>query len=179
MEMWAQRIKQLLDEGRHRGLTQTGLARACGRSQPSLSQWFNDSGSKASTQMILGDNLVAAAKYLGTTPEWIMTGEGARPTSQPVRLAVSNIAETAKILRKILERRGEKLDMERDAELFSEVYALLDKLPSNPSQDATVDFTATVIDLVSKRLERSNGRDAGRQDRGSAGEPAGRKAGAA
>lgn len=179
MEIWAQRIKQLLDEGRSRGLTQTGLARACGRSQPSLSQWFNDSESKPSTQMIMGDNLVAAARYLGTTPEWIMTGETSRATSQPVRLAVSTIAETAKILRKILERRGERLDMERDADLFSEVYALLDKLPSNPSQEATVDFTATVIDLVARRLERSNGRDSGRSDRGPSREQAGRKAGAA
>lgn len=179
MEPWAQRIKKLLDEGRSRGLTQTGLARACGRSQPSLSQWFNDSESKASTQMIMGDNLVAAARYLGTTPEWIITGDDSRRGSQPVRLTVSTISETAKILRKIFERRGEKLDLERDADLFSEVYTLLDKMPSNPSQDATVDFTATVIDLVARRLEREDGRGTGKPHSGSTGKQADRKAGAA
>lgn len=159
----------MLDEGRSRGLTQTGLAKACGRSQPSLSQWFNDSESKPATQMILGDNLVAAARYLGTTPEWIMTGSESRrnegQASQSVRLSASTIAETAKILRTVFERHGVDFDPVEDADLFAEVYTLLDKMPSNPSQGATVGFTATVIDLVAKRLERGDGRGTGKPDR--------------
>lgn len=88
MEPWAQRIKQLLEAGRPNGLTQSGLAKACGRQQPSLSQWFNDSESKQATKMIMGDNLLAAAKYLGTTPEWIIYGKGspsARECDVPAR----------------------------------------------------------------------------------------------
>lgn len=177
MEPWAKRIKQLLDEGRSRGLTQTGLAKACGRSQPSLSQWFNDSESKPATQMILGDNLVAAARYLGVTPEWIMTGSDSRvtgiPDSQPERLSATTIAETAKILGTVFGRQGVEFDPVEDADLFAEVYTLLDSMPSNPSQEETVGFTATVIDLVAKRLERSRGREASRYDRKSAGRKAG------
>lgn len=82
MEPWAQRIKQLLEAGRSKGLTQSGLAKACGRQQPSLSQWFNDSESKQATKMIMGDNLLAAAKYLGTTPDWIIYGKGSPSASE-------------------------------------------------------------------------------------------------
>lgn len=183
MEPWAERIEAVLREGRARGLTKTGLAKACGKAQPSISQWFNDNDSKPATQMIMADNLIAAARYLGVTPEWIMTGADwfnrSAEASQPVRIEVSKITETAKILGRLFERRGARFDIEEDADIFSEVYALLDQMPSNPSQDATVEFTATVIDLVAKRLERGDGRRSGRPDRELAGKQTGRKAGAA
>lgn len=183
MEPWAERIEAVLREGRARGLTKTGLAKACGKAQPSISQWFNDNESKPATQMIMADNLIAAARYLGVTPEWIMTGSdwfnrGAE-ASQPVRMDVSKIAETAKILRTVFERRGVAFDPVEDADVFAEVYTLLDQMPVNPSQEANVAFTATVIDLVAKRLERGDGRGEGKQDRGSAGKQVVRKVGAA
>lgn len=43
--------------------------------------------------MISGDNLVAAAAYLNTTPEWIMTGHGPLAASQSVRLTGSMILD--------------------------------------------------------------------------------------
>jgi transcriptional regulator with XRE-family HTH domain len=104
MEPWAKRIKELLDAGRSRGLTQSGLAKACGRQQPSLSQWFNDSESKQATKMIMGDNLLAAAKYLGTTPEWIIYGKASPAVPQETALRqedaalVDRIRETVKLI---------------------------------------------------------------------------------
>ncbi|WP_440984938.1 helix-turn-helix domain-containing protein [Xanthomonas sontii] len=165
MAPWAQRIQQLLIEGKSRGLTQTGLAKACGRSQPSVSQWFNDNDTKQSTQMILGDNLLAAAKYLGTTPEWIINGVNPSCNSQKVRLDANTIAETAKILRVVLGRRGIEFNLEIDSELFTEVYGLLESMPRNRSQEQTMVVTDMVIDLVAKRLERENGRTTSKPDR--------------
>ena len=39
-----------------KGLNLQGLAKACGKSQPSVWQWFNDSDSKPATRMIMADN---------------------------------------------------------------------------------------------------------------------------
>lgn len=58
-----------------KGLNVPGLAKACGKTQPTVWQWFNDSDSKPSTKMIMADNAVAAARYLGTSVEYLMTGE--------------------------------------------------------------------------------------------------------
>ena len=82
MEKWAERIKSLLDADKR--LTQSGLAEACGIKQPSVSQWFG-SKDKKPTEMIRGDNLLAAARYLNTSPEWIITGRKP-PQSQVLEL---------------------------------------------------------------------------------------------
>ena len=54
-------------------ITKAGLARACGIKQPSVSDWFN-----GQTATIEGQNLIAAAAYLGVSPEWLATGKGQR-----------------------------------------------------------------------------------------------------
>lgn len=82
MSPWASRIQSLLDAGAANGLSVPDLARACGVKQPSVWQWFNDTDKKQATKMISGDNLVAAASYLNTTAEWIMTGKGPSAASQ-------------------------------------------------------------------------------------------------
>lgn len=159
MEKWAERIKQLLDAGKPR-LTQLGLAKACGRSQPSISQWFNDSDSKPATTMIMGDNLVAAAEYLGTTPEWIMTGKGpAGRVSQSGRLDPVNVSITITALLVVLRRRDKSasLDLQDpiDAELFCQAYAELEKLEGTPGSDVAAG--AVIADLAAIREERRNG----------------------
>ncbi|UNK43439.1 helix-turn-helix domain-containing protein [Luteimonas sp. S4-F44] len=99
MQPWAKRIKEKLDAGKPHGLSQLGLAKACGKSQPSINQWFNDTDSKPATAMIMADNLMAAAKYLRVSPMWIMTGQSDQ--SQPKRLnadiirAAARLAETS------------------------------------------------------------------------------------
>jgi len=89
MEKWAERI---LEQMAAKDLNVPGLAKACGRSQPSVWQWFNDSDSKPATKMIMADNAVAAARYLGTTVEYLMTGHGLEQgSSQPVGLDVERL----------------------------------------------------------------------------------------
>ena len=86
METWAKRILAKLESDP--ALDKPGLARACGIKPPSVFQWFSDTDSKPATKMIAGDNLVAAARYLGMTAEEIMTGA----PSQPARLAADRLA---------------------------------------------------------------------------------------
>lgn len=53
------------------GATKAGLARACGVSKPAVSAWFS-----GAAQAMTGDNLLAAAKYLGIRPDWLASGRG-------------------------------------------------------------------------------------------------------
>lgn len=86
MEKWAERILRKMESTP--GLDKAGLARACGIKPPSVFQWFSDTDSKPATRMIAGDNLVAAARYLGMTADEIMTGA----QSQPARLDADRLA---------------------------------------------------------------------------------------
>jgi len=49
--------------------SKAGLARACAVSKPAVTGWFQGGG-------LDGVNLIPAAKYLGVTPEWLVTGRG-------------------------------------------------------------------------------------------------------
>lgn len=58
--------------GRKSGLTQAGLARACGGiARSSVNAWV-----KGGTESIDGKFLTSAARYLGVDPHWLATGEG-------------------------------------------------------------------------------------------------------
>lgn len=52
-------------------ITGLALAKACGVSQPSVSDWLN-----GSTKSIDGVNLIAAAEFLRVNPKWLATGLG-------------------------------------------------------------------------------------------------------
>lgn len=85
---WAERIFSRLEElGRDK--TQAGLARACGIDKVSVSNW---KGKGTATKMISGDNLIAAAEYLETTAEWIMTGRRPSIMSQLSRFDMERLA---------------------------------------------------------------------------------------
>lgn len=123
MQDWAKRIKSRLDAGKADGLSQVGLAKACKKSQPSINQWFNDADSKPATVMIMADNLMAAAKYLGTSPTWIMTGK--EDLSHLQRLTSSTIAATIKRMKEATGLvEGESISIESDLELFAELLRL-------------------------------------------------------
>ncbi len=53
-------------------LTQSGVARACGISRASVNAWVS-----GKTESIDGKYLTTAASYLGVSPHWLATGEGA------------------------------------------------------------------------------------------------------
>ncbi len=63
------RINAALSVGK--GLTQAGLARACGISRASVNAWVN-----GKTDSIDGKYLTTAAAYLGVSAHWLSTGEG-------------------------------------------------------------------------------------------------------
>ena len=68
-------------------LTQSGMARACGISRASVNAWVS-----GKTESIDGKYLTTAASYLGVSPHWLATGEGAMQAdagSAPVAIAPS------------------------------------------------------------------------------------------
>ncbi len=68
-------------------LTQSGMARACGISRASVNAWVS-----GKTESIDGKYLTTAASYLGVSPHWLATGEGAMQAdagSAPVATAPS------------------------------------------------------------------------------------------
>lgn len=67
MSALIERLTQCLGDG----LTQAGLARACGIKGASVSAWMS-----GKTKKIEGANLLRAAKYLDVNPEWLATGSG-------------------------------------------------------------------------------------------------------
>lgn len=86
MSEWGERIGRRMSE---LGMSQTDLANACGIKPPSVNNWLS-----GETKMIGGENLVAVARALSTSPEWIMTGKGdAHRQSQPARLDQQMMAE--------------------------------------------------------------------------------------
>ena len=69
-------------------LTQSGMARACGISRASVNAWVS-----GKTESIDGKYLTTAASYLGVSPHWLATGEGAMQAgagSAPVAIDLDN-----------------------------------------------------------------------------------------
>lgn len=121
MEPWAQRIQRRMTE---LGLKQTDLARACGLKDSSISGWFGKASKP--TRMIGGDNLVAVARYLRTTPEWIITGKGspdAQPShSQSARLDARTFHIVARAMQDAYDELGIALNIKDRADLFMDMY---------------------------------------------------------
>jgi transcriptional regulator with XRE-family HTH domain len=139
MEPWAHRIYSRMAE---LGRNQSELAKACGIKEPSVSGWFGK-GSRP-TRMISGDNLVSVAKFLGLTPEWIITGKGKKSASdqgsQSVRLDPLMIAETHRALREVYEEEGRVYRIEAEPARFMRVYELRASMSNTPSQEEWVQF---------------------------------------
>lgn len=158
MEPWARRILSRLDELRDGGASEADLARHCKISRASVSGWFGK-GTKV-TRMISGDNLVAAAEYLNTTPAWIITGRGDHgAASQPAGLVAPKIVSTTKALLTFLRRRDPDATLNLadpdDAALFAGVYAEAIALPATPSEDEQTEFAAKVADLIAAQGARN------------------------
>ena len=127
MSDWGNRIKSALQKP---GLSQAGLARACKVSGPTVSDWVNDV-----IQMLTGENLVAAAKYLGCSPDWLMTGHGSGQ-SQSAGLDSDRLASSVTLGR----LAHDLLDMEFDAEIDADTVALAyEWLQARGQRSATAD----------------------------------------
>lgn len=69
MSTLSDRVKECLTE--QPGKTQIGLAKACGISAASVSDWVT-----GKTKSIQGENLIPASTYLNVDPHWLATGKG-------------------------------------------------------------------------------------------------------
>ncbi len=121
MEPWAERIQSRMTE---LGFKPTDLARACGIKDSSISGWFGRASKP--TRMISGDNLVAVARYLRVTPEWIITGKGQQEAlashSQTARLNRHTFHIVARAMQDALDELGITLNINERADLFVDMY---------------------------------------------------------
>lgn len=124
------------------------LARACGIKPASVSDWIT-----GKTKTIKGANLLAAARLLGVTPEWLSTGRGPRiaqgSDSQLVRLDAEMLADTAWVMRTAYADVGRVFDMEAEPERFLQAYLARTKLVDIQSPDNVAAFLFTAAKLVS------------------------------
>lgn len=139
MSPWAERIQELM---RERGLTQAQLAHACGIKPPSVSQWFSD-GLKRTT-MIAGDSLVAAAKALGASPEWIVTGRGQRDLSQPLELDLEILKSAIVSVKEALKALGLELDAFVAAPMVAFAYRERLRYPRHMDKQGYAIFDAEI-----------------------------------
>lgn len=158
MGTWAQRIEQRLADLAHLGKDRPGLARACGIKPASVSGWFGR-GTKP-TLMIRGDNLIAAAKYLNTSPEWIMTGFGSADASQSARPDPRILTLAVKALKNLALLQAGEATFLYDAPSLLALYDALSREP--PSVD--VDREAVLRRMAAAVREVANGRGMGRGD---------------
>lgn len=63
----ARRLQEVLDEKEHEGVTQAGIAKACGIKPPSVNAWLTQE-----TKSISAAHAVRAAQYLGVTVAWLV-----------------------------------------------------------------------------------------------------------
>lgn len=127
MEEWAQRIHERMVA---QGKIAAELARACKIKPGSVSGWF---GQGKPTKMISGDNLVAVASFLNTSPEFIMTGRGAA---------------------EIAESQPERLDDETIAQGFELLYLLADARPDDSRFERP---TWSMVRVAAKAIKRAEG----------------------
>lgn len=159
MEKWAERIKAALDANPE--LDMPGLARATSTRPPSIHQWFNEQPSKPTTKMITGDNLVAAARYVGMSAEEIMTG--IKSPSQAGRPTGDMLASAHRMAREALEIVGAEFDPEGSPEAAELLALALDDVIQNGVTIATDGDVYRFVRMVSggRNARRSSGEDGG------------------
>lgn len=138
---WAQRIDDLLKADPTK--SPAALARACDIKGGSVSGWF---GKGKPTKMIRGDNLVAAAAYLGTTPEYIMTGRQSAVAGQShaVNMDLEMLKSAIVSVKEALHTLGLELDAFLAAPLIAYAYAERITLPRVMSKEEYQAFDAMV-----------------------------------
>ncbi len=142
MEPWAARIKESLDA---QGLSQAELARACKIGAGSVSGWF---GQGKPTKMISGDNLVAAASFLGISPEFIMTGRGAgNSPSQSVGLDLDKLSIVLAVVEGAIADSRKKVPASFKARMVKRVYESQHQL-SAETADAVKAALASLLETM-------------------------------
>lgn len=167
MEKWAERISERMAE---KGLGDSDISRAIKAKQSSVWQWFNAKAGKKCTQMIRGDNLMAVARLLDLSPEWILTGRGPRELSHYLGLNAHKLEVAIVSVRKATEAMGLVLDEKNAGSLISLAYRELGHYPDSLDKHEMLDFDGFVRhklrgDYFDERAERpATGESAGRAE---------------
>jgi transcriptional regulator with XRE-family HTH domain len=142
MQEWASRLHELMTKA---GRTQAELARACGLKPGSVSGWF---GQGKPTKMISGDNLVAAAQFLNTTAEFIMTGRGSRETgvsmSHVARLDDATMAQGVELMYLLADARPEDGRLKRPSWAMLQVAAKAVQRAKGDPREAMAEILAAL-----------------------------------
>lgn len=118
-------------------VTQAALARACKVAQPSVNDWLS-----GKSKTIRGAALLAAARHLRVSPDWLATGKGSRNLntsdfsrshgpevvgeSHPIQMDAAILAEAEKWMR-FQERAVGELQPVRRAEGIIGLYYLIEQ----------------------------------------------------
>lgn len=147
---WGDRIRE---QRKRLGISQTELAAACGIKQPSVSAW--ESGDSL---MIDGVNLVAVARKLRVTPEWVMTGRDPSPASHSLELDLDMLKSAIVAVKEALRAFGLELDAFVAAPMIAFAYRERQRLPRHMTKEGYRDFDAMVTDRL--RGELGHGEEA-------------------
>lgn len=79
MRTWNQRLKEAREALK---ISQADFARRVGVRQPTVYEW-----EEGTTKSLKGPNLLKVATALETTPEWLLTGKGARARNVPAAIS--------------------------------------------------------------------------------------------
>lgn len=142
MEDWAKRIHARMLE---MGKIPADLARACKVKPASVSGWFGQ-GAKP-TKMISGDNLVAAASFLGTTAEFIMTGRQPPPPSHSTGLDTDKLATVLSVVEGAIRDSGKRVPPAFKARMIKRVYDSQHTLTPD-SAGAVQDALAGILETI-------------------------------
>lgn len=100
------------------GMSQAQLARACGVKPPSVSGWLN-----GKAKYLKGQNLLAAAKALNVSQDWLATGEGAMLPYDDGLTVIPNLPSNEFVQVSILNTRQSVWDDRFEEHLYEEKMA--------------------------------------------------------
>ncbi len=135
-------------------VTAAELARACGVSKPSVTNWLN-----GRTRVLKGASLLAASRKLNVNTDWLAAGRGpmrenvVNPSgpSQSVRIDPAILAAAFKFLRQSVEASGFEYEPDADPDLLALAYEFLAE-QADPLQPTNVlDFGKKARELQESR----------------------------
>lgn len=138
-------------------IKQTDVARACGVDASTVNDWVS-----GRSKTIKGENLIAVARFLGVSPEWLATGRGnMRPSeedvnfspvragtaSQTERIDPTTLGKAMKFARAYLAARGEPKDIEGRPHLVAVAYEVVAEIERTTDE-------ADFIEALGRMTER-------------------------
>lgn len=147
MSEWGDRIQRRRQD---LGFSQTQLAHACGLKPASVNDW--ESGK---TKTIEGANLLRAARYLQTTPEWIIfgTGAGDAEVSQLGRRDTDTLDAGLRLIKAVAKITRQPLDQAMNALAVSVAMEIVDEAEESMDSSNVLDFMERFVRRLEERRQ--------------------------